>query len=485
LALLVGLTAEAAAKPPKVPRSSAARPSSPTVNAPAPLCQGDYSDDLNLLAQRVREFDRQPYSYCVRNTAVYECVSYATDGNLRHTKKRAILHGTAFGYKNDTQGTLLVTNQHVAEWPAVTDEEHTVDGVPAGCKKVSETLRVVDNESDAYEADDIQLSRLVADAQLDVAVLRSHTQMHILPWKLGSAKALRERNVVEVRGFPLGAFQATSVGKVISAWDHDSQREWEHDDFVVDALLSAGNSGSPVLAISCKTGEFELVGIYHAGYADGSALNVVVGIDQVRPLITTLKRAPRQPDAPPLDPRDRLQLSTAPGSNDAWFPFGNLTATVTRRVDGALVWELYSREFPLRVHPIALVEDLPPVRGGDDTFGTLGRVWLGGSNGLRVFSRGALDAEAQSLIGRALDGFRRDASAIRRWRAAGKNAHTRDRFEQAARLERTLRRSATARKDLVNAVVDLAERLGPKPGEVGLSSNDAMIVVPPTAANEE
>ena len=35
-----------------------------------------------------------------------------------------------------------------------------------------------------------------------------------------------------------------------SEHDHDDYGEWDHDDFVVDALLSAGNSGSPVLAVS-------------------------------------------------------------------------------------------------------------------------------------------------------------------------------------------------------------------------------------------
>ena len=271
---------------------------------PAAYCSGDYADDLQALAPRLREFERQPYSYCVRNTATYECVSYGADGNLRKTRRRAVLHGTAFGYRQVSSDaprhgaqeggtparsstpaseTLLLTNQHVAEWPAVTDDEHPVEGIPTGCKKVSDSLRIVESESDAYERDDVALTRVVADTQLDVAVLRAHALLHVLPWKIGRSRSLRERNVVEVRGFPLGvAFQATNVGKVVSALDHDSYHDWDHDDFVVDALLSSGNSGSPVLAVSCRTGEFELVGIYHAGYAEGSALNVVVGIDQIR-----------------------------------------------------------------------------------------------------------------------------------------------------------------------------------------------------------
>ena len=35
----------------------------------------------------------------------------------------------------------------------------------------------------------------------------------------------------------------------------------DHVDFVVDALLSEGNSGSPVLAVSCKSRLMELVGV--------------------------------------------------------------------------------------------------------------------------------------------------------------------------------------------------------------------------------
>ena len=46
-----------------------------------------------------------------------------------------------------------------------------------------------------------------------------------------------------------------------------------------------------MLAVSRVTGEYELVGIFHAGYSQGSALNVVIAIDQVRDLMTTLKRS--------------------------------------------------------------------------------------------------------------------------------------------------------------------------------------------------
>ena len=91
---------------------------------------------------------------------------------------------------------------------------------------------------------------------------------------------LGERDVVEVRGFPLDAFRATNVGTVVSLHDHDDDGDWDHEDFVIDALLSSGNSGSPVLAVSCATGEYELVGIFHAGYITLEGRRVVSAADR-------------------------------------------------------------------------------------------------------------------------------------------------------------------------------------------------------------
>jgi hypothetical protein len=119
---------------------------------PTPYCSGEYADDLVALSPRAREFEarQQPFTYCIRTTAVYECPSYASDGSLRRTKKRVVAHGTGFGYRQPSAGeTLIVTNEHVAEWPAVTDDEHPVEEVPPGCKRVSDSLRIVENESDA------------------------------------------------------------------------------------------------------------------------------------------------------------------------------------------------------------------------------------------------------------------------------------------------------------------------------------------------
>ena len=451
----------------------------------APYCTGEYADDFAALSPAARAYDERSdkqYTYCVRTTATYECLSYATDGSLKRERHQAVAHGTAFAYRKLGGDTLLITNEHVAEWPSVTDADHPVDGVPNGCKRVADALKIVDDESDAYDRDDIPLSRVVVDPQLDIAVLKSHAALHILPWKVGRSAGLRERNVVQVRGFPLGAFKATSVGKVISAYDHDDDRDWDHDDFVVDALLSPGNSGSPVFAVSCKTGEFELVGVYHAGYTGGSALNVVIDIDQLRDLMASLKRRPRpKSESLALDAKSRSELvALASRTPEPFFPFGGLTALVRPRLDGGLFFELMPKAFPLKTVPLVVIEDLPPE--GPTDFGVMGRVWFGSAQGLKAYARSALDSDAQGQLQRVLDGMRRDAlTAFDYATAAQKGDSSRQQFEEMSRRERAVRKAMGTRGELDQAMSELSERFAPRATQAGLSLADVYAVPPPQA----
>ncbi len=446
------------------------------------FCLGEYADDLTALSAAARraEQQQQAYTFCVRTTAVYECPSYGPDGSLRKKRRTATAHGTAFAYRRDDKGTLLLTNQHVAEWPAVTDEDHRVDGVPAGCKRVSDVLRIVENEADNYTPDDLPLTRVVSDVALDAAVLRSAKTLPVLPWKMGRSSALRVRNVVDVRGFPLGVFSATNVGKVVSEHDHDRFKDWNHDDFVIDALLSQGNSGSPVLAVSCKTGEFELVGLFHAGYTRGSALNVVVGIDQLTALMTTLKAGPPRSEVAQLDSDRRAQLLTAVRTAvDPYFPFGNLIAEVRPRDDGTLVYGLLSSEFPARANPVLVVEDLPSVSAGG--FGAAGRVWFGNRRGLKGYTQDALDADGQALLPRLLDAFRKQSTTTFALRAADRRTTpTREEFEAAAALQRELDRSSLGLQDLAQSALELAGRLGPSSTDSPMAMAD--VLKPPEPA---
>src|SRR3569623_341927 len=433
-------------------------------------CEGTYSDDSSVLSAEVSDFDRHPeavFSRCTRNTAVYECLSYSAEVTGRHQRIDAVLHGTAFAYRRQGPDTLFLTNEHVAEWPAVTDAQHAVDGVPAGCKKVSESIALVDDEHDSYARDDVPLSRVAADPRLDIAILRAPGALPIMPWKGGHSGAPTERNVVEVRGFPLGAFRATNVGKVISPHDHDDYAEWDHDDFVIDALLSAGNSGSPVLAISCATGEYELVGVYHAGYTAGSALNVVVGIDQVRDMMTTLKVAAHGPvdRVASVDSAARATVASALGPlNEMFFPFGSQVAMVRGAPRGALYFALFSKDFPATPQPLLVLEDLPAVLPFE--FGVLGRTWLGSARGLKLCQRGVLDGAALTQLTRTLEAQRADAAGHATYRADGARApESRQADAQHNRMRRLLGRIAASRVEQVQVIAELSERLGPPAAE--------------------
>jgi S1-C subfamily serine protease len=434
-----------------------------SAHAAEPYCNGEYAEDLDVLSPHARDQDAHgaPFSYAVRTSATYECVSYGSDGNLVRSKQTTTAYGTAFGYRRDGSDTLLLTNEHVAEWPSVTDTAHPVDGVPSGCKRVADALKIVDDDHDDYAGDDIALTRVVADPVLDIAVLRAHVALEIMPWRVGKSSALAARDIVEVRGFPLGEFRATNVGKIISAYDHDDQGDWNHDDFVIDALLSPGGSGSPVLAVSCKTGEFELVGIYHARYNAAAGLNVVVAIDQVRDLMTKLERPQRPADAPELDAAARTRLLARLGEHrePPLFAFGSLVASVDARSDGTLVFAVYGSDFPRDTTPALAIEDVP---ASDQQFGKLGATYFGAAGGLTAYALADSDAETQAQIAHALALLRHDAVdelALRDLTRAP--PASRDAFARVAKQKRALTRALDAQHDDVQAVTDMVARVAP------------------------
>jgi serine protease Do len=411
-------------------------------------------------------------------------VSYGSDGNLRKTRASARAYGTAFGYRRDGGDTLLLTNEHVADWPAVTDDDHPVDGIPAGCKRVADSLKIVDDDHDDYADDDIPLTRVVVDPALDVAVLRAHAKLAIIPWRIGKSAALAARNVVQVKGFPLGEFQATNVGKVVSPYDHDTQGSRNHDDFVVDALLSSGGSGSPVFAVSCKTGEFELVGIFHARYTGASALNVVVAIDQVRDLMAALKRSPRPSDpALDLDAAARAHLAdlVRADPDPPFFAVGPLVASLRIRHDGTMVFALFASDFPRNPRPLLALEDV--AAADPKTFGTLGAVYVGGTAGLHTFSTVDSEAEVHALLSRTLIALRQSALAAFDYRDFTRTvADSRSAFDRAVAKKRALDRTLDTQRDTAQAVVEMVGRETPRTAGSSLPLADIEADPPQVAA---
>jgi serine protease Do len=323
-----------------------------------PTCTGDYAEFLSSLRPENLAFEASPdasYSYCIRNVATYEHIFYGKGGKIRKQYIRHTSHGTGFAYRTKDGEYFVATNHHVAEHPDVTEDEKSVDGVPPGSRKVREVLKIVKNEGDDYEPGMVTLTKVASDEALDMAVTKTRHPLKIMPYRIGRSGLLKPGNAVQVRGYPLGVFAAANTGKVIAVNQPDRERGWNHDDFAVDALLNSGSSGSPVFAVSCRTGELELVGVYHAGYREAQGLNVVVGVDQFRDFLETLKPGHRDlalaAGEVALADRQATAASLRRGAVPVVIPFGERSVRV-ESAEGTTRFSLYESDYPLstRVH---------------------------------------------------------------------------------------------------------------------------------------
>ncbi|MEO8214147.1 MAG: serine protease, partial [Myxococcales bacterium] len=436
-------------------------------------CQGEYSDNLQLQSMRTREIEQGPrgqYSYLVRSTARYECPFFGPDGKLRRRRIVASELGSAFAYEASGNETFLLTNEHVAVWPEVTDTVHRVDGVPDGCKRVDDKLRIVRDERDDFEPGQIPLTRVAVDPLLDAAVLKAPQALNVIPYKVGKSASVRQGNAIRVRGFPLGVMQAVSDGKIVNPYDRDQEQGWDHVDFVVDALLSEGNSGSPVLAVSCATRELELIGMYHAGYKGHSALNVVVGIDQLAEFMRRKKRVPRtlaEGGSSGLGAKDRARLMEALGQSSLpLFDFGGTTVRADEH-GGTLLYHFYGRQFPLDERRALVIEDLNKdgKDGKDGSFGEVGRVFVpgpsiaSGAGPWRAWPPTALGSDERELVGRAVDSLRLQLQRTLDYRRALSNVGSADDRRHGRDLSRALARDSMLARDLASSLLDMTERL--------------------------
>lgn len=342
-----------------------AGPSAAERDAARALCTGRYADHLAAMAAAARTRESRPsadHVHCLRASAVYEHVSYGRGGKLRRQYHTKVRHGTGFVYRQRGAEWLLATNHHVIAFPEVTGEGGELDGVPPGSKLVRQEVRIVASESDPDAPEQIRLTPVVQDESLDLAVLASKRPLKVMPYRLGRSADLRVGNAVLVRGFPLGAFPAANVGRVVAVGQRDLERAWDHEDFAVDALLNLGSSGSPVLAVSCETGEPEVVGIYHAGYRGAQGLNVVVAIDGLRGVLEDLVVPPR-PAAARVSGADPAEARATLAKGPLVMPFGGRTVRVEREGD-AVRFAVLDPAYPLSTRvEVSIVDRGAPASG--------------------------------------------------------------------------------------------------------------------------
>ncbi len=458
IALVLAQALPAAAKS---KAKSPAKPAAPhPPSSPPPLCSGDYADSLPAeKAASILDAVRQPFVFAIRSTATYEHVYYGRDGKLRRAYLRSVVHGTAFAYRIVNGETQLVTNEHVASQPDVTDDEHAVEGVPTGSKKVREQLKIVRDETDDYEPGHVPLAKVLSDTQADIAVLKTRKQLPVMPYRLGRSAALRPGNLVQVRGFPLGAFAAVNTGKVLNPMTHDSERGWNHVDFMIDALLASGNSGSPVFAVSCRTAEPELVGVYHAGYTDAAALNAVVAIDQLRDELDTLKVPKR--DSSGLhgeitaQDRDKLvkQLLAEP-THSVTFPFGGRSVVVALVDPQLMRFSILDDDYPLTTQQSMALADR-----GQNGFGTLDSVAVSVDGQPVEAPAQALEGEVREHFEKLYESLWRQVLGVVDYRARlSKGKLSADAFAEAQAARQRLRKRTAEQKELLNICSFEADR---------------------------
>ena len=458
IALVLAQALPAAAKSKAKSPGKPAAPHPPS--SPPPLCSGDYADSLPAeKAASILDAVRQPFVFAIRSTATYEHVYYGRDGKLRRAYLRSVVHGTAFAYRIVNGETQLVTNEHVASQPDVTDDEHAVEGVPTGSKKVREQLKIVRDETDDYEPGHVPLAKVLSDTQADIAVLKTRKQLPVMPYRLGRSAALRPGNLVQVRGFPLGAFAAVNTGKVLNPMTHDSERGWNHVDFMIDALLASGNSGSPVFAVSCRTAEPELVGVYHAGYTDAAALNAVVAIDQLRDELDTLKVPKR--DSSGLhgeitaQDRDKLvkQLIAEP-THSVTFPFGGRSVVVALVDPQLMRFSILDDDYPLTTQQSMALADR-----GQNGFGTLDSVAVSVDGQPVEAPAQALEGEVREHFEKLYESLWRQVLGVVDYRARlSKGKLSADAFAEAQAARQRLRKRTAEQKELLNICSFEADR---------------------------
>ncbi len=428
-----------------------AKPPAATQSAPPPLCSGDYADVLPAeKASAILESAKgEPFVFAIRNTATYEHVYFGRDGKLRRAYHHSIVHGTGFAYRGALGETLLATNDHVANQPEVTDDDHPVEGVPTGSKKVREQLKIVRDEQDDYQPGHVALTRVFSDPAADIAVLKSKKVLPIMPYRIGRSSALRPGNMVAVRGFPLGAFAALNTGKVLNPYTEDTQGSWNHADFVIDALLAAGNSGSPVFAVSCRTGELELVGVFHAGYTEATALNVVVAIDQLREELESLKVPKRDgllhAEITAQD-RDKLvQQLFAEQGHSITFPFGGRAVLVELTDPTTLRFGVLDDDFPLVTRDtMALIDH------ATNGFGTLDVISVMVDEQLTEAPVTALEGEVREHFERLYDSMWRQLLGVVDYRSRIAHGHlSADTFADAQAARSRIRKRAPEQKELL------------------------------------
>jgi hypothetical protein len=237
------------------------------------------------------------------------------------------------------------------------------------------------------------------------------------------------------------------------------------------------------MAASCRSRELELVGVYHAGYKGHSALNVVVGIDQLTEFMRKKRRIPRalasegSPGSPGVAERTRIKDMLAAGTLPL-FDFGGLVTRV-ELADASLLYHLYGRQFPLDDRRFVVIEDLAKPAA----FGEMGRLWVLGPTGWREWPPGALGTDERELLGRVVDSIRLQMVHTLDYRRALANPSVPEERRRGREVSRTIARDVPLARDLAANLLETADRLSAGRDTTPATAGATAAATPPPASS--
>jgi len=181
------------------------------------------------------------------------------------------------------------------------------------------------------------------------------------------------------------------------------------------------------------------------------------------------------PGAPGADERARIKDALAAGTLPL-FDFGGLFVQV-EAADDALLYQIYSRQFPLDDRRVVVIEDKPK----DGAFGEIGRLWVLSATGWRAWPEAALGADERDLLLRVGDSIRLQVAHTIDYRHALANPSSSDERRRGRDLSRALARDVPIARDLAATLLDTAERLSAGQG-TGTTTATPAAEAPPTAS---
>jgi len=227
--------------------------------------------------------------YNIRVSAKYLEVLRDNNSIAPVTKMRyfSLAHATATIF-NQTENniTYLLTNYHVVNEKDL-DIQRVKNETSLGPQFLFRgyIFSLVDNAYDRDISDDIPIELFKTNEEKDMAYFSTRDlDVESKMWKYGDSDRLEIGDFVYAITYPASTLRYVTQGIVGSLQNLEDGSGYliDDSDFIIDATVSPGGSGGPVLAINSITGDLELVGIFHKYFDVANDMNSIIPINKIK-----------------------------------------------------------------------------------------------------------------------------------------------------------------------------------------------------------